>query len=373
MESLSVDDAAPYYELGLNLLRNVEAENGNILVSPISLARPLAVLATGAKGETLNQIEGVLGTTASGMTDSQLKALADSWNGDGDTFTLADSLWLNRTFRPREQFIASAEEDFGAEVFDRDFDQATLTEINSWVNEHTKGMIPSILDDISPDAALYVIDACAFDGQWEEPYEESQVRPGDFTTVDGATQQVDLMWEDDAPGYLEDDWCTGFMKSYGDDRFKFVGLLPKEGSTVADLVGTIHGEQLADLVRMGGSGEATTALPKFDGEYTMTLNDALQRLGMTDAFDPDRADFSGIAEDPSAGMPYIGKVLQKTFVEVSEAGTKAAAATSVEIETTALAPEGEAREVVLDRPFLYLIVDAEANAPLFMGTVGSIG
>ena len=368
-EVASVSDPAPYYDLGLGLLRDVDARDGNALVSPISLARPLAVLATGAEGATRTQIEDVLGAPVDGTLEAELKGLADDWSKDGDTFSLADSLWVNETFKPAEQFISNAEEDFGAEVYDRAFDSATLKEINGWVDEHTHGMIDSILEKVDPSYALYVINACAFEGGWETPYEEGAVEDATFHGVNGAETNVSMMYEQDASGYLENDQCTGFMKPYSGRRYTFVGLLPKEGTSVSELLAETDGAELADLVRMGSQGSATTGLPKFEGEHEMDLSKTLQRLGMTDAFDPNLANFSGISSERLC----VGEAVQKTFIEVSEEGTRAGAATEVGIELTSMAPDlDEAHEVVLDRPFAYMIVDAYANVPLFMGTIGSI-
>ncbi len=365
----SVSDPAPYYDLGLGLLQNVEAEDGNSLVSPVSLARPLALLATGAEGATRTQIEDVLGVAVDGTLETELKGLADGWSADGDTFSLADSLWVNETFEPAEQFIANAQNDFGAEVYDRAFDDATLGEINGWVDERTHGMIDSILERIDPSYALYVIDACAFEGGWETPYEEGTVEEATFTSEDGTEARVDMMYEQEASGYLENAQCTGFMKPYAGGRYAFVALLPKEGTSVSELLAETSGSELAELVRMGSQGTVNTGLPKFDGSYDMDLSGTLQRLGITDAFDPQLANFSGISPERLC----VGEAVQKTFIEVNEEGTKAGAATEVGIEETSMAPDlEEPHEVVLDRPFAYLIVDVTANVPLFMGTVGSI-
>ena len=368
-EVASVSDPAPYYDLGLGLLKNIDAKDGNSLVSPISLARPLAVLATGAEGATRTQIEDVLGAPADGSLETELKSLAESWSKDGDTFSLADSIWLNETFEPNEQFISSAQNDFGAEVYDRSFDNATLQEINGWVDENTHGMIDSILEKIDPSYALYVIDACAFEGGWETPYEEGAVEEATFHAEDGTEARVDMMYEQDSSGYLENAQCTGFMKPYAGGRYAFVALLPKEGTSVSELLAETSGSELAELVRMGSQGTVNTGLPKFDGEYDMDLSGTLQRLGMTDAFDPQLANFSGISPEKLC----VGEAVQKTFIEVNEEGTKASAATEMGIEETSMAPDlEESHQVVLDRPFAYLIVDAVANVPLFMGTVGSI-
>lgn len=365
--------SAALYDLGLGLLRDVRSVDGNSLVSPVSLARPLAVLAMGAKGATRGQIEQVLGASINGALARELKDLADSWNVSSDTFSLADSLWINETFNPSRRFIAKARANFAAEVFKRAFNRTTLNEINGWVSENTHGMIDSILEEISAKIGLYVINACAFEGQWKAPYEKDDVEMAEFHSDNGAVTNVEMMYEPYAHGYLENSLCTGFMKKYADDRYAFAGLLPKEGIRVEELLNGLKGAALANLMRMDSDDTVTSGLPKFTGNFKMDLVPVLRHLGITDAFDPNRADFSKIAASPESEPLFVGQVAQKTFIDVNEKGTRASAATIFRMAVGSAPPlHIEHHTVVLDRPFAYVIFDAHANVPLFMGTVGSI-
>lgn len=368
-----MNTSAALYDLGLGLLRDVKSVDGNSLVSPVSLARPLAVLAMGAKGATRRQIEQVLGASINGALARELKDLAESWSASSDTFSLADSLWINETFKPSRGFIDKAQANFAAEVFKRAFDRATLNEINAWVSENTHGMINAILDEISSAIGLYVINACAFEGQWNVPYERDDVEMAEFHSDDGTVTNVDMMYTHYAHGYLENGLCTGFMKKYADARYAFAGLLPKEGVSVEELLNGLKGAALANLLRMDSDDTVTSGLPKFTGSFKMDLVPTLKHLGVTEAFDPNRADFSRIGAGPMGEPLFVGQVAQRTFIDVDEKGTRASAATVFGMNVgSALPLHIEHHTVVLDRPFVYVIFDAYENVPLFMGTVGSI-
>ena len=166
--------------------------------------------------------------------------------------------------------------------------------------------------------------------------------------------------------YWEDDLSTGVMKYYEGDVYAFVGLLPKEGVTLERYVESLSGEALKIILTGFQNAEVSTKLPKFRAETTADLIPVLQRMGMKDIFDPALADLSAMGST-STGMLYINQVLHKTFINVDEKGTQAGAATMVAAGDGAEAPH-EVKQVHLDRPFLYMIVDTRKNIPLFMGT-----
>lgn len=365
--------AAPYLDLGIDLMGTLADEQGNSLVSPISLARCLALASNGAEGATATQILELLGQPDNASLDRDLKALAASW-GDQDTFSMADSVWVREGFSLTQSYEATVTDELAAEVLVRPFDSITLTEINDWVGEATHGMIERLLDSISSQATMYLLDACAFEGTWAETFADDQLVESDFTTEAGATQDATLMYDDeDHCTYLEGEGFTGFAKPYEGDRFAFVGILPEEGTGLRDLLATLTGEELGRAIAGASTPSALTcAMPKFSGSYSMELKAALQSLGVTDCFDHATADFSPMVEGPSADDLVVSSIVQKTFIEVSEEGTRAAAVTAATMEVMALPPADEAREVVLDRPFAYLILDTESSMPLFMGTVGSL-
>ena len=166
--------------------------------------------------------------------------------------------------------------------------------------------------------------------------------------------------------YLEDEKTTGFIKYYGDRQYAFVALLPKEGVTVADYVAWLNAENLHALLSSAKQTTVNAALPKFETEYDILLNDVLSQLGMPDAFSMSEADFSGMATS-ERGNIHIGRVLHKTFISVDELGTKAGAVTAVEM--TDECATMEVYTVYLNRPFVYMLIDCETNQPFFIGTL----
>lgn len=213
---------------------------------------------------------------------------------------------------------------------------------------------------------MYLVNTLSFDAQWQEVYEEFQVREDVFTTESGIQQKVELMFSEEH-AYLEDDWAKGFLKYYEGGRYAFAALLPEEGVTVADYVQSLTGEHLKKLLAEPQNVTVQVAIPKFETEFDTEMNEVLKTMGMTDAFDEDLADFSGIGNHLDGNL-YINSVLHKTFISVAEQGTRAGAATTVEIACGAAMEPEEIREVILNRPFVYMIVDCETGIPLFMGT-----
>ena len=355
----------------VNLFRENMEEGENTLVSPLSILCALAMTANGARGETLAQMETLFGMPISELNEYlyvYTKALPE---GKTYQLNLANSLWLRDDGRIQveEDFLRTNATWYDAGVYQAPFDNSTVKGINAWVSENTDGMIDHVLDRIPEEAVLYLINALCFEAQWKNVYYEHQVRDGVFTTEEGDARDVELMYSNEYQ-YLEDDKAAGFMKFYDDEAYAFVALLPKEGVRLRDYIASLTGENLRTILSNVQDTKVETAIPKFQSEYTVEMKEILQTLGMTDAFDPEQADLSGIGET-STGLLYINQVLHKTYIAVDEQGTKAGAATVVATGEGA-APPTEVKTVYLDRPFLYLIMDREAGLPVFMGTVMDI-
>lgn len=211
---------------------------------------------------------------------------------------------------------------------------------------------------------MYLVNALAFEAEWQDIYLKTQVSTGRFKTEDGEYKNVDFMHSQEYV-YLEDEGATGFMKFYKDRKYAFVALLPNEGVSVQDYLATLTGEELADMLANHNYTAVTAAIPKFETEYDVEMSDVLKKMGMTDAFDMNEADFTRLGES-DAGNIFINRVIHKTFISVGEKGTKAGAATVVEMTDGAMAVEP--KTVILDRPFVYMIIDCENNIPFFIGT-----
>lgn len=354
----------------VSLLQNSVTAGENTLISPLSVLSALAMTANGAGGETLAQMEAVLGATP-----EQLNSWIHSYmsgSRDDDALCLANAIWFNthQRFTPDPDFLQTNADYFGAGVHAAAFNDATRRDINAWVSGHTGGMIRDILDEIPDGALMYLVNALAFEAKWATVYTADQVRGGTFTTEDGRTQDAQLMY-DTVYAYLETENAAGFLRHY-QDGYAFAALLPDEGVTVAQLVDSLDGDSLAAMLSAPQSIAVDTAIPKFESGSSLEMSGILQNMGMTDAFDPILADLTGLGTS-TGGNIYINRVIHKTFISVGEQGTRAGAATIAEANDRAMAVTEDDKEVILDRPFVYMIVDTEQNLPIFMGTCMEVG
>ena len=358
----------PLSDFGIKLMQQTIKSAGadeNVLVSPLSVLLAMYMTANGAEGRTGEQMTHVLGDNL----NAYLKAYQTSLpQGENYKLNIANGIWFrdDESLKVQEDFLKTNQEYFNAALYKAPFDDTTCKEINNWVKENTDGMIDGILDEISPDVMLYLINALSFDAKWQKAYNKGAVwEDRTFTKEDGTEQKTTLMYSEEST-YLEDELATGFVKYYKDRKYALVALLPKEGVTVAEYVAWLNAENLHETLANAKQTTVNAALPKFETEYDILMNDVLVQMGMQDAFSKQDADFSGMAVS-DAGNLYIGRVLHKTFISVDELGTKAGAVTAVEM-TTESAPM-EIYTVHLNRPFVYMLIDCETNQPFFIGTM----
>lgn len=371
-ETISLDDYEGQYPLsdfGVRLMQQTmkSAEvDENVLISPLSVLLALYMTANGADGQTKEQMMQVLGEDLNGYLKVYQEALPQGVNYK---LNIANGIWFQDedSLTVQEEFLKTNRDYFNAALFKAPFDDTTCKEINNWVKENTDGMIDGVLDEISPNVVLYLINALSFDAKWKEPYQETSVRKDRiFTKEDGTEQKTTLMYSTERT-YLEDEKATGLIKYYNNNKYAFVALLPKEGVTVAEYVEWLTAENLQETLANTKKTTVKAAIPKFETEYDILLNDVLIQMGMQDAFSATNADFSKMAVSDKGNI-FIGRVLHKTFISVDELGTKAGAVTAVEMDTQA-APVEEYYTVHLNRPFLYLLIDCETNQPFFIGTM----
>ena len=365
--------AAAAADFGVRLFQTSMNEGENILISPLSVLYALAMTSNGADGETLAQMEQVLGMDVDNLNSYMLAYLDLLPEAKDYKMSLANSIWFkdDPDFIVEQKFLETNADYYGACAYKVAFDEGTRNDINNWVKEHTDGMIPEIIDKIPDEAIMYLINALAFDAKWDDEYEEHQIRECRFTMEDGTRQDVDMMHSEEYT-YLEDDVATGFIKYYKDRRYAFVAMLPNDGVTVSQYVDSLTGDHLRDLLNHTQDVKVFASIPKFETEYAIEMSKVLQEMGMTDAFDWQVADFSKLGTYEADGMNIcISRVLHKTFISVSEQGTKAGAATSVEMAYGATAMQ-DFKEVVLDRPFVYMLIDCETNLPFFIGTMMNV-
>lgn len=359
----------------LALFRQTAAQDKgqNLLVSPLSVMTALNMAANGAGGKTLAQLEKALGGD---LTVADLNAYLHTLtqhlpNSEKSRLHAANSVWVNNAVQGavKRPFLQNMLAYYGAGINACDFDLASLEAINNWVKENTEGMIDSILDEPDPDILMLLLNALAFDAKWQIPFEEHKVTKTAFTREDGTKKDCDMMRGEER-FYVEDENTTGFIKEYAGGGYRFVALLPDEGVSMADYVASLTPEKLTALLASARSDIPVNAgLPKFSFDYSVTLNDALLAMGIEDLFSASSCDFSEMFRE-NVGA-YVSKVLHKTFIEVNTEGTRAAAVTAVVIEKNAIL--FDAKTVILDRPFVFLITMGDANTPVFIGVVNSCG
>jgi len=352
-------------EFCTNLFRQSYKEGENVLVSPLSVLIALSMVEGGARGETLRQMEQVMGNGMRYESFAEgMKTLLESYSAD-EVLRIANGIWYkDGVLTPAEDFRALMTDVFDAPFRAGAFDGSTKDEINGWVEDNTDGMIDSIIEEIPEDAVMYLINALCFNGKWEKKFEK--VSKYDFTNADGSVTKVDMMTAYGADALLFGNDAIGFMKMYEGGRYAFAALLPDEGITVDDYVRSLTGEELRRIFDTRVSDtNAFIGLPKFKVEYKCDMMEPLTEMGITNLFG--MAELYGLG-DCSYGPMAVSGVFHKTFMEVDEAGTKAAAVTAIEVYAESCVSK-EVQPVVLDRPFVYMIMDTATGLPLFMGVM----
>lgn len=309
--------------LGAELLRAARESGENTLLSPLSVALALSMTANGAAEDTLAEFEALLGADVEALNANAASLLADYAALGGSTeCSIADSLWLDGRLEANELFLSRCTAFYGARLYQADLDtDGARRAVNNWVGEVTRGLIPEVLAETpAPETVLLLVNALYLKNAWASEFDPLDTRPGDFTAADGSEAETDFLSNGlRAEQYFAAEGAAGVVLPYDDGRLGFLAVLP-------------------------------------DGELDAWLETA---------FDPAQADFSALGTAPD-GPLYVSSVVHKARIEVNEKGTEAAAATVAGLNGAA-APT-DYRELVLDRPFCYAVVDLERGVPLFLGT-----
>ena len=371
VDDLSVNNVA-VTDFAVRLFRASEEKGKNTLVSPLSVLCALAMTSNGAKGDTLAQMETVLGMSTEELNNYLYSYMNALPQGEKYKLNLANSIWFtdDERFAVKQDFLQTNADYYGADIYRTTFGDSAVKDINNWVKEKTDGMIPEILDKMPMEAVMYLVNALAFEAEWANTYEKGQVEKGIFTLEDGTTQDVEFMYSEESD-YLEDENAIGVLKYYKDSKYAFVALLPNEGISVSDYIASLDGEHVNKLIARRSGVTVKTAIPKFEAEYSTEMSEVLKEMGMSDAFNADLADLSGLGTSTNGNI-WISRVLHKTFISVGEKGTKAGAATVIEAVDECAMETIEPKSVCLDRPFVYMLIDCETDIPFFIGTMMSV-
>lgn len=353
-------------KLFTEIVRHPEEKDKNIFISPLSVSMALGMTYNGADGTTEQAMRNTLGY--GNMTTNEInqayRDLIDMIVSLDPLveMQIANSIWYRKGFQVEQDFIDINKSFFDAVVRELDFSNPGAKDvINAWVDEKTNGKIPVIVDNISPEIVMFLINAVYFKGSWTEQFDPSRTYDGAFFLPDGSRKTVKMMFRDSGINYYFDKDFQAVDLHYGGKAFSMTILLPRKNLHVDDLISSIDTEKLDEFLSSFSESDIQLSMPKFKLEYDLTMNDVLKALGMEVAFDPLNADFTKINR---LGELYIDKVKHKTFVDVNEGGTEAAGVTSVGIGTTSVPPQ-----MIVNRPFVFLIREKFSNTILFIGKI----
>ena len=358
-------------EFSFALFRRLSAAqpDSNVFTSPLSASMALGMTMNGAAGTTYDEMRVTLGFGAS-ATETEIgesyKSLIALLRGldPGVDFRIANSIWYRNGLPVQPAFLDAGRTWFDAQVGALDFSSpSAVSTINDWVRTSTAGKIPTILDRIEGDQVMFLIDAIYFKGSWRTRFDPSRTITAPFHAV-GGDQPVKLMRRDGTMRWLEKPDFTAVDLPYGNGAYSMMVLLPAEGTRVDEVVASIGSPAWSGWMDQFRDADVALELPRFKLSWERELTPDLESLGMRAAFIDGKADFSRMTT-PGYQL-YVSLVKQKTFVDVNEDGTEAAAVTNVGISVTSLPVR---RPFVVDRPFVFVLRERLSGTILFMGKI----
>jgi serine protease inhibitor len=357
-------------EFAFDLFRtgNISQHKANVFISPLSASMALGMTANGANGATYDEMRSALRLGGATREDVGVgyKSLIELLRGldPGTTFTIANSIWYERTFPFNASFLDESRLHFDARVEALDFKSpSSLTTINSWVSEQTNNKIPAILESIAEDERMFLVNAIYFKGTWQQQFDKSKTVDAPFHAADGTTSTVRMMARDKGVKHAATSEYSAVDLPYGNSAFTMTVVLPN--GDIDAFAESFDQAKWNALVTSLTNRDMSVYLPRFRMEWKRQLNEDLKQLGMKLAFTPYRADFTRMS--PLGLDLFITRVLQNTFVEVDEEGTEAAAATVVGVGVTSAPPSFRA-----DRPFLVVIRERFSGTILFIGKIAKL-
>lgn len=356
---------------GVSLFTDVASEKQeNIMLSPLSANIALNMAMNAADGNTFTQMRDMLGYND--LTQEEINELYKTLveqlltADDKVTLNLANAMFYKNEFPIKAPYKTTVETDYQADIEGLDFSDVTntLNRINGWASDKTNGKIDKVLNDISGDAVMFLLNAVYFKGNWTQQFEKKATQDLQFTLNNGENIEVPTMSGEIPLRRYQGSNFSAYELSYGRDNFVMDLILPTESlpDILSDFDGDLYDEMTAVLDQQEDKVEYNVLLPKFKFKYEKYLNDNLRLLGMTDAFNGS-ADFSNLSDVPT----FISFVKQNTFVDVNEEGTEAAAVTTIGFIRTSAG--GGTPTVHFDRPFAFVIRERTTNTLLFIGTV----
>lgn len=361
-------------DFGFQVLEELAGDKDNLFISPVSLYMALSMVypstidETKAEMETLLQLEGAKLDDMKAANAELFEKLQNS-NSDEITLQIANSLWLDDKFQLKEDYAETIEKDFHGEISTIDStSDASVEEMNKWVRIKTEDKLSEIIEaPLAEDFVAMLFNVVYFNGKWQHPFDKANTEKDTFYGANSAEKEVDFMHLRADLDYIETDQYKGVRLPYGDEGdMSMYALIPTDSHDISAIHGAFVDKGMDVILEDAKEQKGVVTLPKFELEYEQSLNDVLQNLGMKSAFDQNKAQLPEMITGDD--ILHISEVKQMTYLDINEAGTEAAAATNVGIETTSANIE-EPFELTFDHPFVILIVDEATDTVLFIGDI----
>ncbi|MDR2586052.1 MAG: serpin family protein [Prevotellaceae bacterium] len=352
-----------------NLFRQVATSDNkeNAFISPLSVTMALGMLYNGTSPDAREEMANTL--QMSNFSDTEINEYYQTMSkallkvDPLTSMAIANSIWSEKTYPVKQSFVDVNKKYFDAEVQSLDFKlKSTLDAINKRCKKKTNDKIIKILDDIPGDAIMYLINAVYFKSKWQSEFDKKDTKREDFTREGGVRQQVDMMNQTATFPYYEDNDLQVIEMPYGNGAFSMVAILPADGKTLDELVNTIDNDIWNNVLSNLRERKVQIKFPRFKIECEFSLVNPIKNMGMQLIFKTG-GNLNGIADDPRL---FVSEIKHKTFVEVNEEGTEAAAVTAIEMRLASIGPSSQP-QFFANRPFLYLIKEKSTGAILFIG------
>ena len=360
-----------YTDFSLDLMKYMYSKDKNTVISPLALLNALMVSANGANGQTLSEIQGLLGNK---LTLNDINLFLHTYkenlsNTETATLYLENSLWFNsdNAFTPNSDFLQANANYYDAALFKDSFSSEALQNINNWMSNQTQENLSFVMRDLPKDAPMYLVNAAAMNAEWDKPYSYDQVADGEFTSAKGEKQTAQMMTSFDYM-YLSHDIVEGFMKYYSGKNYALVVLHTRyENYNQQAFIDSLSAHSIRTLFNKKKNEVVQSTMPKFECDFSGEVSDMLKAVGVKTAFNSNSADFSKMGE--SDKNLYIDDIYTKAHIRVTEKGTKAGTAASISNPNDTAS---QIHFVNVDGPFVYMVVDCKSYLPILIGTVNTL-
>ncbi|SHE67677.1 serpin B [Mariniphaga anaerophila] len=358
---------------GVELFQKIREESSeeNLMVSPLSISIALAMAYNGADGATKTEMENVLklnGLSADNINASYKMFIRALQSLDEEVaLEIANAIFYAEGFSVKKSFVSVNEATYGAEISELNFGSPTAVEsINNWVAEKTHDKIQTIIDQLNPMDRMVLLNAVYFYGTWTNKFDEQGTHNLPFHKTDGTTKQVPMMSKLENLPYTSNNLFSAIKMPYGNGQYNMVVLLPALENNSQDVIDELSSANWESWMKNFEMTERVrVTMPRFKYAFKTELNKVLQIMGMQNAFNPDAADFSGITDDEL----FISSAIHKSYIDVNETGTEAAAVTGMTFSTTSMGTEPPTVPFYVNKPFVYAIIEKDTGAILFIGEV----